>query len=552
LLVGAVVAVALAACVAGMSNELAQDDIYLIQDNGIVHSLANVVAIFRSPFWPPPFNPDLYRPLTSLLLAVEYLIGAGDPLIFRIVSYGLYAAVSANVFLLARTLIPWQYALAAALLFAAHPVHVEATALGVSQSELAVALIALVMVRRYLAARTTGAPTARDWLVIAALYAAACLFKEQGFILPALLIAADLIVVPRTSSVRWTRLLPGYAGLALIAILILTARRAVLGDIGGTFVAEALVGVSFTGRLLTMLRVSVAWLRLLLWPAHLQIDYSPREIVASTHLGAVELFGACLLVAIIVSAWWLRRRAPAYTFGVAWCAIALFPVSNLVIPTGIVLAERTLLLPSVGFVIGVGALATLIVPHLPSPQARQALAAACGALVVAGIARSAERQRVWRNDAFLAVRSVQDAPNSFRAQRIFGDVAFDLQQTQLAEQAWARALELAPAEQRWRVHNDIARTFRRRGDRVAEAANLHASLADRPDQEDARGYLIAADLALGKYDEAARQADSALARGATPAVFGGLRRLADSAARADAPPGSIQVGINLGAVRRAP
>ena len=51
LLVGAVVAVALAACVAGMSNELAQDDIYLIQDNGIVHSLANVVAIFRSPFW---------------------------------------------------------------------------------------------------------------------------------------------------------------------------------------------------------------------------------------------------------------------------------------------------------------------------------------------------------------------------------------------------------------------------------------------------------------------------------------------------------------------
>ena len=331
----------------------------------------------------------------------------------------------------------------------------------------------------------------------------------------------------------------------------LVARRAVVGDLSGTFVAEALVGVSPGGRFLTMLRVAVAWFRLLLWPAHLQIDYSPREIVASTGLGPIEIFGTLLLLAPVVSAWMLRRKVPAYSFGVVWCAIALFPVSNVVVPTAIVLAERTLLLPSVGFVLGLGALAAFVLPRLPRAAPRL-LAVACGILVAAGLARSIERQRVWRNDAFLAVRSVQDAPNSFRAQRIFGDVAFDLRQPQVAADAYARALELAPAIQRWRVHNDIARTFRRAGENEAEAEHLRASLAAEPNQEDTRGYLVASDLALGRYDDASRQADSALARGGTPAVFDGLRRLADSAAKAGAPPGSVRIAINTGAVRRGP
>ncbi len=90
------------------------------------------------------------------------------------------------------------------------------------------------------------------------------------------------------------------------------------------------------------------------------------------------------------------------------------------------------------------------------------------------------------------------------------------------------------------------------GDTQTEVDHLKASLNQRPDQEDTRGLLIAGDLALGAYDDAMRLADTALARGGTPAVFTGLRRLADSAAKAGAPPGSVRVGINTGAVRRGP
>ena len=550
--VAAIVVVAIVACIAGIGNDLAQDDIYLIRDNATVHSLANIGEMFTSPFWPPPFSPDLYRPLTSVLLSLQYMIGAGEPLVFRVVSYALYAAVAINFYLLARDLLPNGFALGAALLFAAHPVHVEAIALGVGQSELVVALIAIVMVRRYRTRRAVGPLSTREWTLLAVLYLAAALFKEQGLILPALLIAAEVLLVDDSRVERWKELAKGVVVLAIAGALVLVVRRLVVGEIAGTFVAEALVGVSFVGRLLTMLRVAVAWLRLLLWPAHLQTDYSPQEIVASTTLGSLEAFGALLLVGIVASAWVLRRRSPVYAFGVAWCAIGLFPVSNVIVPTGIVLAERTLFLPSVGLVLGVVALSVLAAERLSAVMVKRALPAVCAIAVALGVARSAERQRVWRDDAFLAVRSVQDAPNSFRMQRVFGDVAFDLRQPQLGVAAYSRAIELAPIAQRWRVHNDIARTFRRMGETTTEVEHLRASLTQRPDQQDTRAFLITADLALGAYDEAAKLADGAIARGDAPAVFAGLRKLADSAAKAGAPPGSIRVGINTGAVRRGP
>jgi tetratricopeptide (TPR) repeat protein len=229
--------------------------------------------------------------------------------------------------------------------------------------------------------------------------------------------------------------------------------------------------------------------------------------------------------------------------------VALFPVSNLAVPTGIFIAERTLFLPSIGFALAVAGGVAVILPLLESPVHRRVALASLVAVVVAGVARSVERQRVWRHDGFLAVRSVQDSPRSFRAQRAYADVLFELRQPEPARRAYEQAIALSPASLAWRVHNDYARRLRERGDRAAEVEQLRASLVGNADQESARGYLIAALLALGRYDEAAREADVAQSRGDPNGVFAGLRALADSAGRAGAPPGSVNVQINPQATR---
>ena len=198
----AIVVVALAASVAGIANQFANDDVLLIEENRRVHGLAHVVDLFISPYWPPPYAQDLYRPFASLAFALQYVLGNGEPLFFRVVSYALYAAVAIGVFLLACKLLPRTYAITAALLFAAHPVHVEAVALAVAQSELIVALIAIAMVALDRRWRAGGRLTITRWATLAGLYAVAILLKEHGFVLPAVILAAEVFLVAEPRSTR--------------------------------------------------------------------------------------------------------------------------------------------------------------------------------------------------------------------------------------------------------------------------------------------------------------------------------------------------------------
>ncbi len=548
--VAAVVAVALAASLPGLRNAFVQDDVVLIVQNARVHDLAHWRQLLTSPYWPPPWSQDLYRPLTSLILAAEFVLGAGGPLLFRIVSYLLYAAAAVGVLVLARRLLPERVALGAALLFAAHPVHVEAVALAVAQNELLVGLLAVLMTARYLKRRRSdsGAVGTGDWAVLGTMYVAACLAKEHGLVLPMLLLSAEVFLVPGPAGPRVQRLAPGYGFLTALGILLLLARRLVLsGDLAGSFTAEALQGVTLGGRTLGMLAMVPNWARLLTWPAHLSSDYSPQEIVASTQLGLPEAIGLGVLLGAVVAVWLGRRRAPMVSFGLVWVAVALLPVSNVLIPTGIVLAERTLFLPSIGLVLAAGGLAAAA-----PAWGRRAMAVACGVLVAAGGLRSAERHGVWRNEETLSVRSAEDAPRSYRMQKAYGYALFESGRRERAIEAYQRAVALAPANQVWRVRNDLARRYWEEGKDQEALDQLRQSMIAAPDQEETWNYLILAYLALGAYAEAARQADTALARGASVQVFGGLRTLADSAARAGAPPGSIRIRVVTGSGPQAP
>ena len=542
----AVLAVAVAASALCLANQFTLDDAGLILGTERLHGLSHWREILTSPYWPPPYAQDLYRPLTSLMLALQYQLGGGDPALFRVVSILLYAGASLGVLRLAWRLLPPGIALGTALLFAAHPVHVETTVLAVAQGELVVALLGAVMVARYVDRRRSGIGTLSpgDWLFLGGLYLLACLTKEQGMLLPALLLAAELCLVTAPSwSDRIRRIWPGYAGLALLGGLVLFIRGLVLR--GKPFLAapaEALVGVPIEGRALTMLQVVPEWFRLLVWPAHLRSDYSPSEFVASTGWGTAELAGLFLLLAALVLAWIARRRAPVVTFGLAWCAITLFPVSNLIVPTGILLAERTLFSPSIGFLIAAGgAVQWLLERRRPAPAAlRPALVLAVLALVALGTVRSATRQKVFRNQATLNVASAKDAPRSARVQQALGETLFDQGNRAEAVAAYRRAI--AYGREPWTLRIALARRYRMVGDDDAALEELRMSLAERPTR-DALAELAAAFLAVGMYREAGRIADGIIASDNAPPVMVRLKHLADSALAVGAPPGSIKIGI---------
>jgi protein O-mannosyl-transferase len=391
---------ALSSCVAGLMNDFVYDDVPLIRDNARVHSLANWRDLLTLPYWPPPYAQDLYRPIAVTLLAIEYALGGGSPIVFRLASYILYAACTVGVYLLASRLLSRRAALLATALFAAHPVHVEAVALGVNQGELVVGLIAVVMVRIYLDGRRAGRITTRRWAALCGLFAAAALTKENAFILPAILLAAELFLMDEGPwRERAAKLFGGYAALAAAGALLIVIRRIVLsGNVAGATPTMAIAGLGLSGRMFTMLQIVPQWARLLMWPERLQADFAPTDFPMPSSVGPTELLGLGLIIATFAMIIYARRRAPVLSFGLAWCVIALLPVSNIV-PTSIMLAERTLFLPSVGFLLAVGAGGELAVrlAGRHEKRARLTLTAACAILVLIGLVHGGNRHRSWNS-----------------------------------------------------------------------------------------------------------------------------------------------------------
>ena len=344
----------LAALVFGnsLANDFAYDDEFVIEDRELVHDLANVPALLTAEYWPESYHSGLYRPFTLLSFAVDWTLWSGRPVGFHLTNVLLHAAVSALVALLLLQLFPLWAALAGGIVFAVHPVHTEAVANIVGRGELLAGLFTLVACLIYArAVRSTGLSPGAV-LLITISYAIACFSKEVGVILPGLLVATDLALVGDgriddfRSYVR-TRL-PLFTALGAVFLLVLGVRWAVLGAAlehqpAGAFALDH----SFSTRLFTMARVWPRYLELCFFPTNLSADYSPAVILPTDGLTVLGALGFLMTLGIVLLAIASFRRTPEVSVALAWAAVALLPISNLLVVSEIVLAERTLYLPSV-------------------------------------------------------------------------------------------------------------------------------------------------------------------------------------------------------------
>ena len=543
---------AIAASIGGLFNAYVQDDIPIIWHHPAMHSLGNIEYFFTQSYWPPPFIPALYRPFASVTFALQWTLGDGSPMAFRIFSYLLYAAVTVGVFKVARICFTPAYAFAVAALFAVHPLHVEAVAVAVNQSELWVALIACVMTIRYLSVRRHGWLSGREQLLFAALYLTACAFKESALVIPGILIAAEVLFVTSTESWK-TRIARGRQPLLVLLMVALGffwVRTQVLsGSLLGTFVADGMVGLSTWERALTMLAVVPEWFRLMLWPAFLRADYGPSELVGHTAWGADQTLGLLLLVAAVALAIAAWRRAPMVTFGIAWCAAGLFPVHNVLAPTGIILAERTLFLPSVGAMLAVGGIVEWTAERVGLPV-RRLIAVTIGGLVALGIYRSNLRHDVWRDQFTLWYHTANvDAPRSFRAHEALAESYFNVGVEKMAEQEYLLAIHFAPKTLSGPIQG-YAERLRQRGFCYRASELYKQVIKIRPGHLPAIASLTACLLDLGYYQQAKLYARLGISYDWEKEAFQMALVAADSALRVGAPPGTVRVAVPTGLVTR--
>jgi hypothetical protein len=394
-LYGAVAACALIVHLGGLWNDFAVDDRYIIVFNSLVHSLDGVWRAFTMPYWPPDLGGKMYRPLTIATYVLDWRVGG--PLWFHAVNLLWHAGASVAVTALARRWAGAAAALAAGLVFAVHPVHVEAIANVVGRAELMATVGVCLAVY---AALVRGSVA---WSVLALV--GGLLSKENAAVAPGLIVWGWMVGLARPTR---SRLLAFVVSWVVVGVAYAALRWAVLSpyerfvNVAPVFVGAGQAAVRLTG---VAALADVA--RLLVFPLTLRVDYSPAErtIVASLIDARFALGLLCCGVwaVLLIVAWRRGRRLEA--FGLGWIGIAFLPVANILFPTGVVIAERTLYLPSVGLALAVGG-------WLGTLNAR-AYGPLLAAVVIAGGVRSALRVPVWRSDLSVTLSVLDDSPRSY-------------------------------------------------------------------------------------------------------------------------------------------
>jgi hypothetical protein len=365
--------------------------------------------------------------------------------------------------LLARTAHgdPSWPAFAGATLFAIHPIQVEAVAWVTGMRDLLAGLFAVLALWQY----TRAAEGRRAcWVGAAVAFAAALLSKPAAVVLPVMAMAIDVWVVGRP----WRKaLVPAAIGLACFALpTLLVTHLAQSSDVPTP--GPAINRLWVAGESLTF------YVRKVLWPAHLSLDYGRRP---GKVLGHAWVYAELVVpILLLVAAWVGRRRWPLMWVAVVLFFVALLPTSGLV-PFNFqyfsTVTDHYAYLAMLGAAL---AAAALLARLQPTPAAWPI----AGLVLLVLAVRSFAQTGYWRDNATVWHHAGDVVPGDFTAETELG--MFDVAAQQRAFHAGQMAESRAASERA------VAR-FRR-------------ALADNPQHGIARKHLAVQELFQGDWDAA--------------------------------------------------
>jgi protein O-mannosyl-transferase len=424
--IAALVAILVAA--PSLSNGFAWDDVQDVSENESVQSLGRGLSLLATPYRiavPPPRSP--YRPVTTVSFALNWWMAAGSPVPFHVTNVLLHGAVTGLVVLLLAGLgAAGSLAFLGGVVFAVHPVHVEAVANIVGRSELLMAFFTLSALLVFLQSEWKAAVRIT---LVCGLYALALASKESGVATPAFI--GMLVLWPRPfepgsrggnrddcDRPRYERLFrewPLFVGMGVVLGAYLFLRYSVLGTLLHSDSATYISGLSTPLRLTTAIANFGEFARLLLVPMDLSVHYGPAVLLPAGATSVRFLIGGLLGLVMIGAAVVARSRVPWVTLSVVWVAGGLLVVSNLFFPIGVWVAERTLYLPSIAVSISVVGLLTPLWRGGDAKR-RNLAVGVLGTVLVLGTVRSLMRAPVWKDSETVAANLAEEHPESYRAQ----------------------------------------------------------------------------------------------------------------------------------------
>ncbi len=310
-----------------------------------------------------------------------------------------------------------------AAIWAVHPVSTEAVTNIIGRADLLAALGVLAALYAYIRMGEAAPGERTSWvLAVMAATTVGLLSKENAAAVVPVAMVYDMVFRRPSESMaalgrRWLVFV-----LPLLLFWMLRSKALTATALPIPFVDNPIVGAGFVRGRLTALAVIARYAALIIWPARLSPDYSYNQIpLASGSPGDWIAWCALALLLLAAAVAWRQRHRLAF-FALVFFFVTLLPVANLLFPTGTIMGERLMYLPSIGLIAALVMLVASIAGRFRTPVLAVSMLGA--AIVVLG-ARTWLRNPDWNTEVTLWSSAVQAAPRSFKTHGALAEALYE-------------------------------------------------------------------------------------------------------------------------------
>jgi len=496
-----------------IQSPLIFDDFSSVDKNPSIVKLWPLVGKDFGPLNPPRELPSSGRPLVNLSFALNYHFGQSHPAGYHIVNMILHALCALLLAAAVRRMLQldyfsdelrqaaWPLSMAAALLWALHPLQTETVQYITQRTEVMMALFYLATV--YASLRYWQSESHRWlWLGVAFL---ACLAgtgcKEVIATAPLMMLLLDYVFVSGSLLKALRRSWPLYVALTLCWGMIVYLN---LGDPRPHSAGFHVEGFPPGAWWLTQTKVLLLYLKLTIWPWPLSIHYAVPLFYSIADAWPFMLAAAAIVIAVVILLW--KRNAIGFVG--AW-------VLGLLAPTAIVpllnevMQERRMYLPLAGLVMLFVVGGYSLLRKTGGRKIWPACGAVAAVLVVTYGVVSAHRLSVYHQSITLWQSTVDLQPNDSLARNNLGVAMRAAGRLQDAERQYQLAEQIRPSDPE--VHNNLGNVLIDLGRSSEATAEYELALQYKPDYPEAHNNLGFQLASRGQTQEALRHYQLALA-----------------------------------------
>ena len=410
-------------------NDFVWDDYVFILDKPEIKSFSNVPGFFLSD------TDGTYRPLRSVNYAVIYSIFKKNPFGYHLNALFFHIMISIVVYLIILKLVDTRnIAFIASLLFALHPIHTGRVANMTAGFDLLGIFLFLLFFYFYIL--FSKMKKINYFIGSVIVFLIGLFASEEVATLPFVIILYELCFNRKNLFQNFKGKLIKFPTLFFAILAGYIVLRFFVLEIVGRSPEYESPGLIFT--LFSMTKVVVGYIMLLIAPLNLKLFY---EMPVSNTLFELDIIISIFILALIMF-FSIKFYQKIVFFSVGWFFITLIPFSN-ILPLVILMAERYLYLPSIGFCLLLAFVLNKVY-NIDKKYIKTGIIVFIVLLLSFYSFATINRNADWKDNLTLWTETVKDSPASSRAHDNLGFTYEHMEDYEGAIREFGKAIELNP------------------------------------------------------------------------------------------------------------